>query len=101
MGIVRRKVSTDGRMTPQDTIAPPARGAFDPPGEDERIQQASSRLTPRPSRITLIPWGRLRKLAMADFDHILNWTLKPGSHTFPGQDGGTCINEAAIVAGRV
>ena len=37
-------------------------------------------------------------LAMADFDHILNWTLKPGSHTFPGQDGGTCINEAAIVA---
>ena len=35
---------------------------------------------------------------MADFDHILNWTLKPGSHTFPGRDGGTCINEAAIVA---
>src|SRR5215212_12112 len=37
-------------------------------------------------------------LAMADFDHILNWTLKPGSHTFPGRDGGTCINEAAVVA---
>jgi hypothetical protein len=37
-------------------------------------------------------------LAMADFDHILNWTLKSGSHTFPGRDGGTCINEAAIVA---
>src|SRR5215212_9605415 len=36
--------------------------------------------------------------AMADFDHILNWKLKPGSHTFPGKDGGTCINEAAIVA---
>ena len=35
---------------------------------------------------------------MADFDHILNWTLKAGSHTFPGQDGGTCINEVAIVA---
>ena len=35
---------------------------------------------------------------MDHFDHILNWTLKPGSHTFPGQDGGTCINEAAIVA---
>jgi hypothetical protein len=36
--------------------------------------------------------------AMAQFDHILNWTLKQGSHHFPGPDGGTCINEAAIVA---
>src|SRR5215218_10501561 len=36
--------------------------------------------------------------AMDKFGHILNWTLKQGSHTFPGQDGGTCINEAAIVA---
>jgi hypothetical protein len=36
--------------------------------------------------------------AMDHFDHILNWKLKRGSHTFPGQDGGTCINEAAIVA---
>jgi hypothetical protein len=35
---------------------------------------------------------------MAQFDHILNWKLKAGSHTFPGKDGGTCINEAAIVA---
>jgi len=35
---------------------------------------------------------------MSDFDHILNWTLQPGSHKFPGPDGGTCINEAAIVA---
>ena len=35
---------------------------------------------------------------MTDFDHILNWTLKRGSHAFPGPDGGTCINEAAIVA---
>jgi hypothetical protein len=35
--------------------------------------------------------------AMDRFDHILNWRLKQGSHTFPGQDGGTCINEAAIV----
>ncbi len=33
-----------------------------------------------------------------DFDHILNWELKSGSHDFPGPDGGTCINEAAIVA---
>lgn len=32
------------------------------------------------------------------FDHILNWKLKAGSHPFPGPDGGTCINEAALVA---
>jgi hypothetical protein len=36
--------------------------------------------------------------AMDRFDHILNWTLKQGSHVFPGKDGGTCINEAAVVA---
>ncbi len=35
---------------------------------------------------------------MERFDHILNWTLKKGSHPFPGPDGGTCINEAALVA---
>ena len=35
---------------------------------------------------------------MDGFDHILNWTLKKGSHKFPGPDGGTCINEAALVA---
>ena len=35
---------------------------------------------------------------MDGFDHILNWKLKQGSHLFPGKDGGTCINEAAIVA---
>ena len=35
---------------------------------------------------------------MGPFDHILNWTLKVGSHQFPGPNGGTCINEAAIVA---
>ncbi len=35
---------------------------------------------------------------MTGFDHILNWTLKAGSHRFPGPDGGTCINEAALVA---
>src|ERR687883_1107594 len=35
---------------------------------------------------------------MDGFDHILNWTLKAGSHRFPGPDGGTCINEAALVA---
>ncbi len=35
---------------------------------------------------------------MEGFDHILNWKLKAGSHQFPGKDGGTCINEAAVVA---
>src|SRR4051795_1065614 len=35
---------------------------------------------------------------MDHFDHILNWKLRAGSHPFPGKDGGTCINEAAIVA---
>ena len=35
---------------------------------------------------------------MEAFDTILNWKLKKGSHPFPGPDGGTCINEAAIVA---
>ncbi|WP_027171520.1 hypothetical protein [Methylobacterium sp. 10] len=32
------------------------------------------------------------------FEHILHWRLLAGSHPFPGPDGGTCINEAAIVA---
>ena len=31
------------------------------------------------------------------FGHILKWKLTQGSHPFPGKDGGTCINEAAIV----
>ncbi|MGH1575180.1 hypothetical protein ACRAWG_36705 [Methylobacterium sp. P31] len=35
---------------------------------------------------------------MGDFDYILNWKLLRGSHAFPGPDGGTCINEAAIIA---
>ena len=35
---------------------------------------------------------------MESFDTILNWKLQRGSHPFPGPDGGTCINEAAIVA---
>ena len=35
---------------------------------------------------------------MTQFDHILNWRLHRGSHRFPGKDGGTCINEAALVA---
>src|SRR6201989_3367003 len=36
--------------------------------------------------------------ARYDFTRILNWKLLRGSHEFPGPDGGTCINEAAIVA---
>jgi hypothetical protein len=32
------------------------------------------------------------------FEKILDWKLLSGSHDFPGPDGGTCINEAAIVA---
>jgi hypothetical protein len=32
------------------------------------------------------------------FNNVLNWKLLPGSHKFPGEDGGTCITEAAIVA---
>lgn len=33
-----------------------------------------------------------------DWTKITDWKLKSGSHKFPGPDGGTCINEAAIVA---
>lgn len=33
-----------------------------------------------------------------DFTSIVDWKLLPGSHDFPGPDGGTCISEAAIVA---
>src|SRR5205823_4179558 len=43
--------------------------------------------------------GAATELAtMSDFDHILNWKLLRGSHPFPGPEGGTCINEAAVVA---
>jgi hypothetical protein len=34
----------------------------------------------------------------ADFQRMLEWKLLRGSHEFPGPDGGTCVNEAAIVA---
>ena len=33
----------------------------------------------------------------ADFQRLLEWRLLRGSHEFPGPDGGTCVNEAAIV----
>src|SRR3712207_7804159 len=42
--------------------------------------------------------GNRKEANMEAFDHILNWKLKRGSHQFPGKDGGTCINEAALVA---
>jgi hypothetical protein len=34
----------------------------------------------------------------ARFQRMLEWKLLRGSHEFPGPDGGTCVNEAAIVA---
>jgi hypothetical protein len=37
-------------------------------------------------------------LAKAGLVHMLHWKLLRGSHEFPGPDGGTCINEAAIIA---
>lgn len=33
-----------------------------------------------------------------DFAKLCDWELKRGSHDWPGPDGGTCINEAAIIA---
>jgi len=36
--------------------------------------------------------------ATAQFQRMLEWKLLRGSHEFPGPDGGTCVNEAAIVA---
>jgi len=51
--------------------------------------------------ITPLEWGRATGMAAMDnFDYILNWKLKQGSHTFPSQEGGTSINEAAIGAVR-
>jgi len=35
---------------------------------------------------------------VAAFNALLDWKLLRGSHEFPGPDGGTCVNEAAIVA---
>jgi hypothetical protein len=35
---------------------------------------------------------------MEVFDHVLHWRLLRDSHEFPGKHGGTCINEAAVVA---
>src|SRR5436309_673 len=35
---------------------------------------------------------------IAQFERVLDWKLLRGSHEFPGPDGGTCVNEAALVA---
>jgi hypothetical protein len=32
-----------------------------------------------------------------DLHKLLDWKLLPGSHQFPGPDGGTCVAEAAVV----
>jgi hypothetical protein len=62
-------------------------------------------IKPAPRRETKAPGDRIpeprcsaRRADMEMFDHILNWKLREGSHQFPGKDGGTCINEAALVA---
>ena len=34
---------------------------------------------------------------LKEISRVLNWRLLVGGHDFPGPDGGTCINEAAIV----
>lgn len=39
-----------------------------------------------------------RATVSSDLRRMLDWKLLPGSHEFPGPDGGTCVNEAAIVA---
>ena len=36
--------------------------------------------------------------AMDKINATLMWKLRKGSHEFPGEHGGTCINEAAVVA---
>ena len=41
---------------------------------------------------------RVQTAPAFDFGRLLNWKILRGSHEFPGPDGGTCVNEAAIVA---
>jgi hypothetical protein len=53
----------------------------------------------RDKRSAFQPGERYEEDATMDaLNHILHWKLTLGSHPFPGKDGGTCINEAAIVA---
>jgi hypothetical protein len=46
----------------------------------------------------MLQTGSRRADPMTDFNSLLNWRLLKGAHDFPGPDGGTCINEAAIIA---
>ena len=63
------------------------------------IKGRSRRLTGGYPRTTILVRGCATRMATMDaFAKILNWKLQRGSHPFPGPDGGTCINEAAIVA---
>src|SRR5262252_8742627 len=54
--------------------------------------------------VAMFDFNRLRNAlsaragATAQFQRMLDWKLLRGSHEFPGPDGGTCVNEAAIVA---
>ncbi|MEA2937251.1 MAG: hypothetical protein QOC56_755 [Alphaproteobacteria bacterium] len=45
----------------------------------------------------LLNWNAAQPSSF-DFGRMLNWKILRGSHEFPGPDGGTCVNEAAIVA---
>src|SRR5215475_14795915 len=47
-------------------------------------------------RARVVP--RMQATTGFDFGRLLNWKILRGSHEFPGPDGGTCVNEAAIVA---
>ncbi|MFL6797979.1 MAG: hypothetical protein ACJ8F3_11250 [Xanthobacteraceae bacterium] len=38
------------------------------------------------------------QMNMDEFERALNWKLLRGCHEFPGPDGGTCVNEVAVVA---
>ena len=49
------------------------------------------------SRLLKLNPFRAKIAAFHDFERLLNWRLLRGSHLFPGPDGGTCINEAAII----
>src|SRR5918995_2193736 len=63
------------------------------------IKGRSRRLTGGYPRTTIPVRGCATRMAtMEAFDTVLNWKLQRGSHPFPSPDGGTCINEAAIVA---
>lgn len=56
---------------------------------------------PRAGRNALARPQRLHSTDLAPMDgfrRMLRWRLAEGSHAFPGRNGGTCVNEAAVVA---